>query len=122
MRFTKHTGLNRTPFELNHGRKPRTELTNILKDGKAYLSNWSEISISAPNKPKTPIYVGLDADGEITNDMVMARTKMEEKQLNEGPKFPKKKASIRYPFNFLEKNLNKNSLVEEFQNENPNSK
>ena len=34
MRFTTHTGLKRTPFELHHGRKPRTELTNIIKDGK----------------------------------------------------------------------------------------
>ena len=30
MRFTIHTGLKRTPFELHHGRKPRNELTNIL--------------------------------------------------------------------------------------------
>ena len=33
-RFTIHTGLKITPFELHHGRKPRTELTNIVKDGK----------------------------------------------------------------------------------------
>ena len=30
MRFTIHTGLKITPFELHHGRKPRTELTNIV--------------------------------------------------------------------------------------------
>ena len=30
MRFTIHTGLKKTPFELHHGRKPRTELTNII--------------------------------------------------------------------------------------------
>ena len=34
VRFTIHTGLKVTPFELQHGRKPRTELTNIVKDGK----------------------------------------------------------------------------------------
>ena len=28
MRFTVHTGLKKTPFELHHGRKPRTELTS----------------------------------------------------------------------------------------------
>ena len=38
MRFTIHTGLKRTPFELHHGRKPRTELTNIVEDEKtSYL-------------------------------------------------------------------------------------
>ena len=115
MRFTIHTGLKRTPFELHHGRKPRTELTNIVKDGKTYLSDWSEMSISAPNKPKIPIYVGRDADGEITNHIIMAKTKAEEKQANEGPKSPKKKNSVSYPFKFVEKNHNKKSLEGRFQ-------
>ena len=57
MRFTVHTGLNKTPFELHHGRKPRTEFLNIVKDGKTFLSDWSELSISATAtlRPKTPI-------------------------------------------------------------------
>ena len=36
MRFTIHTGLKLTPFELHHGRKPRTELTNLVKDGNHF--------------------------------------------------------------------------------------
>ena len=75
MRFTVHTGLKKTPFELHHGRKPRTELTNIVKDGKTFLSDWSELSISAPIRPKIPIYVGRDGEGEITNHIIMARNK-----------------------------------------------
>ena len=93
MRFTIHTGLEITPFELYHGRKPRTELTNIVKDGKTYLSNWSEMPISAPDRPKFPIYVGRDAEGEITNHIVMAKTKTGEKQSGENTKSPKKKFS-----------------------------
>ena len=108
MRFTIHTSLKITPFELDHGRKPRTELTNIVKDGKTYLSKWSEMPISAPTRPKIPIYVGRDAEGEITNHMVMARTKSEEKQLTGSQKSPKKKNLVRYPFKFVEKNYNKN--------------
>ena len=115
MRFTIHTGLKLTPFELHHGRKPRTELTNIVKDGKSYLSNWSELTVSAPNKPKIPIYVGRDADGDITNHIVMARTKTEEEHLAERPKPPKKKNSVRHPFYFVEKNHNKKSLEGKFQ-------
>ena len=115
MRFTIHTGPKRTPFELHHGRKPRTELTNIVKDGKTYLSDWSEMSISAPNKPKIPIYVCRDADGEIKNHIIMAKTKAEEKQANEGPKSPKKKNSVSYPFKFVEKNHNKKSLEGDFK-------
>ena len=75
MQFTVHTGLKKTPFELHHGRKPRTELINIVKDGKTYLSDWSELSISAPIRPKIPIYVVRDADGQVTNHIEMARKK-----------------------------------------------
>ena len=116
MRFIVHTGLEKTPFELHHGRKPRTELTNIVKDGKTYLSDWSELSVLAPTRPKIPIYVGRDADDNITNHIVMARTKAEEKQTTEGAKSPKKKKSVSYPFQFVEKNHNKKSLEGKFQN------
>ena len=44
-----------------------------------------------------------DADGEITNYVVMTRTNMKEKQANEGQKSPKKKVSVRYAFEFVEK-------------------
>ena len=115
LRFTIHTGPKITPFELHHGRKPRTELTNIIKDRNTFLSNWSEIIISAPSRPKIPIYVGRDADREITNHIIRARNKTEERQLNEGPKSPKKKISVRYPIYFVEKNYNKKSLEGRFQ-------
>ena len=59
--------------------------------------------------------MGRDADGEITNHIIMAKTKAEEKQANEGPKSPKKKSSVRYPFQFVEKNHNKKSLEGRFQ-------
>ena len=91
MRFTKHTGLKRTPFELHHGKNPRTELTTIVEEGKMYLSGWSEISISAPNEPQILIYVGRDADEEITNRMAMPKNETEEKQMIEGPKSPEKR-------------------------------
>ena len=93
MRITIHTGQKKTPFELHHGRKPRTQLTKIIKDGKS-LSNWSELPVSAPNRPKIPIYVGRYADGEITNHKVMARTKTEERQLASESKSPKKRTSV----------------------------
>ena len=39
MHFSIHTGLKRTRFELHYSRNPRTELTNIVKDRKTYLSD-----------------------------------------------------------------------------------
>ena len=66
MRFTIHSGLKLTPFELHHGRKPRTELTNLVKDGKSFLSDWTELSVSAEKKPKIPIYVSRNEEGDVT--------------------------------------------------------
>ena len=60
--------------------------------------------------------MGREADSEITNHMVMARTKAEEKQANEGPNSPKNKISVSYLFSFVEKNHNKKSLEGKFQN------
>ena len=94
MQFTIHTGLKKTPFELHHGRKPRTALTNIIKDGKSFLSDWSKLSVLAANRPKIPLYIGRDADGEITNQMVMARTKTKEWQLASDSKSQKKKTRL----------------------------
>ena len=107
MRFTIHTGQKITPFELHHGRKPRTELTNLMKTGKSFLSNWSEMSISANHRPKIPIYITRNGDGEVSNHIVMARTKAEEKAQDE--KSPKKENSVsNYPFQFFEKTITKN--------------
>ena len=75
MRLTIHTGLKITPFELHQGRKPRTELKNIVENSKTFLFIWSETTISAPSRPKTPVHVGRDADGEITNHIIVAKPK-----------------------------------------------
>ena len=82
---------------------------------KKNLSIWSEISISVPNKPKLPIFVGSDAVGEITNHMVMTKTKTGEKPTKEGQKSPKTKASVRYLFIFVVISHTKKSLEGKFQ-------
>ena len=60
--------------------------------------------------------MGRDGEGEITNHIIMALNKTEERNLEEdGPKSPKKKNSVSYPFKFREKNHNKKSLEGKFQ-------
>ena len=83
MRFTIHTRVKITPFELHHGRKPRTKLTNVIKVGKSFLSNWSELSVSSNNRPKIPVYVTRNGEGEVSKHIIMARTKFEEKAMTE---------------------------------------
>ena len=58
--------------------------------------------------------MGRDAEGEITNHIIMAKTKNEPKQMSENTKLPKKN-SVRYPFSFVSKNYNKTSLEGKFQ-------
>ena len=67
VQFTIHTGLKLTPFELHHGRNPRTELPNIVKDGKSCLPNLSEL-FQHQIDPKYP----YDGKGDIINHFLMA--------------------------------------------------
>ena len=60
------------------------------------------------------IYVTRNGEGEVSNHIVMARRKPEEKALTE--KSPQKKSSVgRYPFQLFEKNHNKKSSEGRFQ-------
>ena len=43
MRFTVHTGKGKTPFELHHGRKPRTKLVNLANKQISLLSKWKTL-------------------------------------------------------------------------------
>ena len=63
-----------------------------------------------------PIYVCRDAEGEITNHIIKAKTKTEKKHQSEGQKLPKRNNSVRYPFCFVEMSYNKKPLGEKFQN------
>ena len=51
--------------------------------------------------------MGPDAEGEITEHIIMVKTKTEKKHLAEGPKSPKKKRSVTDPFYFVEKTTSK---------------
>ena len=75
------------------------------------MSNWLEMTISAPNRPNMPIYVGRDADGEITNHIIVAKTKTDEIQQNEGQKRPKKTRLDIHSF-LLRKSTTKNRWKE----------
>ena len=72
MRFKIHTGLKMSPFELHHGRKPRTRLTNVVKDNKSYLSDRTTLNVSVPPKQIT-INVARNEKGEVWHQIIMAR-------------------------------------------------
>ena len=111
MRFKLHTGLKKALFQLHHCCKSRNELTNLIKDGKSFLS---KLSVPGESRPRIPIHVSRNSDGEVSNHIVITRIKTEEKAVTE--KSPKKKSSIiKYPFRFFEKKHNEKSLEGRFQ-------
>ena len=106
VRFTIHTGLKVSPFELHHGRKPTTELTKIIKRNKSYLSDWTTLSILVPPK-YIPIYVARNKKSEATDHIIMAKnTKTPCCASHRLPKRrPVKPVSenFQYPYTFFEK-------------------
>ena len=71
MRFTIHTGLKVSPFEQHHGRKRRSEVTNIIKGNKSILSEWTTLNTSVPPK-QIPINVAQNEIGEVTDHKFLA--------------------------------------------------
>ena len=114
MRFTLHTGLKITPFSIHHCRKPRTELTNVMKTGQSVLSNWSEMFISANIRQKTPIHVTRNGDGEVTNHILMLRTKRKKRSQ---PKSHGKREVrlVTIPFNSSKRTITKNHSNVDFK-------
>ena len=58
------------------------------------------------------MYVDHDAEGDITNQFIIAKTKVEEKHLAEGPKSPDKKIAY---ISLVENNYNTKSLERNFK-------
>ena len=50
MRFNMQNGLLENPFELHQGRKPKTEMANIVENSKISLSNWTTLNVLSTNE------------------------------------------------------------------------
>ena len=113
MRFTIHTRLTMSPLEFHHGRKARTKLTNIVKDNRSFLSDWTTLNVSEPPKP-IPIYVARNEKTKVTEHITMAGKKIIPfcaSQMSP-KKRPVKRVSgyFHYPYTFSEKRNQKISL------------
>ena len=71
LRFTIHLELQKTPFELHFGRKPRTKLTNFKS------------VISADSKDLS-VYITRSSTGEITDHLVMSKKKTNDPKYRRG--------------------------------------
>ena len=109
LRFTTHSELQKTPFKLHFGRKPRTKLTNLKN------------AISADSKDLS-VYITRSSTGEITDHLVMSKKKTTDPKYRRGMTFSQTKkppntvSTNKYPFSFYEKNYKTNSLGSKFNN------
>ena len=109
LRFTSHSELQKTPFELHFGRKPRTKLTNVKN------------AISADSKDLS-VYITRSSTGEINDHLVMSKKKTTDPKYRRGMTFSQTKQPLntvstnKYPFSFYEKNYKTNSLRSKFSN------
>ena len=109
LRFTTHSELQKTPFELHFGWKSRTKLTNIKN------------AVSADSKD-LPVYITRSSTGEITDHLVISKKKTNDPKYRRGMSFSQTRKPLNtvstnnYPFSFYKKTHKKNSLGSKFSN------
>ena len=120
MRFTIHTGKGKTPFELHHGRKPRTRIINLTNKQTSLLSDWKTLC-NLENPEILPVYITRDKDGNVTDHLVMATKKTEPEQTRtEIPTLKRKTTRIsvnenKFPYYFVERNHQKKSFESKYK-------
>ena len=93
MRKTPHTKLKKSAFELHYGRKPNTEISNLLSLDN--LKNLTKNSISA--KPDTLQVYSFSEVGGVSDQLPMKTRKSD-------------KGVSNHPFLFLEKKTSQNKV------------
>ena len=112
LRFTTHSEIKKTPFELHFGREPGTNLSNLKN------------SISVNSKDLS-VYITRNSAGEITDHLVMSKKKTNDPKYRRGMTLTQKQKpsntvskeiNTNYPFTFFEKTHTKCSLGSKFKN------
>ena len=112
LRFTTHSEIKKTPFELHSGGEPGTKLSNLK----------NAISV---NSKDLSVYITRNSAGEITDHLVMSKKKTNDPKYRRVMTFTQKQKpsntvskgkNTNYPFTFFEKTHTKCSLESKFKN------
>ena len=96
LRFTIHSEIQKTPFDLYIGQKPRSKLTNLKN---AFSADAQDLSV----------YITRSSTGEITDHLVMSKKKANEPKYRRGMTFSRTRRPLNtvstnsYPFSIYEK-------------------
>ena len=112
LRFTTHSEIKKTPFELLSGGEPGTKLSNLK----------NAISV---NSKDLSVYITRNSAGEIIDHLEMSKKKTNDPKYRRGMTFTQKqkpsntvskRKNTNYPFTFFEKTHTKCSLESKFKN------
>ena len=73
IRQTQHNTLKMTPFQLHHGRKPRTPITNLIGQPACLLTNWKKTLTNyiLAQPAELQVFTIHDSDGELADYLVL---------------------------------------------------
>ena len=73
IRQTQHNTLKMTPFQLHHGRKPRTPITNLIGQPACLLTNWKKTLTNTilAQPAELQVFTIHDSDGELADYLVL---------------------------------------------------
>ena len=73
LRQTQHNTLKLTPFQLHHGRKPRTPITNVIGQPACLLTNWKKTLTNyiLAQPAELQSFTIHDSDGELADYLVL---------------------------------------------------
>ena len=73
IRQTPHNTLKMTPFQLHHGRKPRTPITNLIGQPTCLLADWKETLTNyiLAQPAELQVFTVHDSDGELADYLVL---------------------------------------------------
>ena len=112
LRFTIHSELKKTPFELHFGQKPGTKLFNLKN------------TVSVDSK-ELSVYITRNSAGKITDHLLMSKKKTTDPKYRRGTTFTQKEKptnrvsmekNTNYPSTFFEKTQKKRSIGSIFEN------
>ena len=77
IRQTPQSKLNRTPFQMHYGRKPRTAKTNLIGQPECLLSNWKKTLTNYVSAQPTELLMFAinDSEGEMADYLILNDSK-----------------------------------------------
>ena len=102
IRQTQHNTLKVTPFQVHHGRKPRTPITNLIGQPACLLTNWKKTLTNyiLAQPAELQGFTIHDSDGELADYLVLNESKKRGRSVSDNSK----------NYQFFEKETKPNAL------------